>query len=444
MTVFAFLVTFSFSIVLVKWILEEAFVSDNNASNNFGEYKTAHPLLTALALFTVWAATVLSNIMILKFFYNADGKMRAFDRPIFSENFALQVLKFVVTSLIYTVLLLGTRKVIFSMANEILYSTKFGYYYLPNPAEHFWQALTAFYLYLIPTILCVHCMYGIAQKESVVPYSLKFLNSMMVLFGYLCFVGWSISCIIATLPSYNAIPMIYLAISLISLSQWFGESTSFKLTAYQWLISFMSFLKQLMIFLTRLSQVVLVFLPLDGFGAVEIHLIYLVLLFLFGNNDLFGNLFRCGSCCSRDPPPPQRTWAQFFCAGFLQIIHLLLMAYRTVWVFILVVPGLHTAAMQFSPGRLSLQILSIWNLLAFVADMLHQRTARLVAEQDCEANGAVGSGYMPLSGGEDMTSTSSFTQDVEMCAPSAVITHVHTLDEKKQVVGNALSSVNLF
>eukprot|EP01036_Dinobryon_divergens_P023666 gene23666-32039_t len=436
MTVFAFVVTFSFSFVLVKWILEEAFVSDNSTS----EYKAAHPLLTALTLFAVWAATVLSNIVTLKFFYNADGKMRAYDKPVSSENFALQVLKFVVTTLMYTVLLLGTRRVIFSIANEMLYSTTSGQYYLPNPAEHFWQALLAFYCYLIPTTLCVHCIYGIAQKEGVIPYSLKFFNSMMVLFGYLCFIGWSLSCIVVTLPSYNAIPMIYLVISLISLSQWFGESTAFNLTAYQWFISFMGFLKQLMIFLTRLSQVVLVFLPLDGFGAVQKHLIYLVLLFLFGNNDLFGNLFRCGTCCNRDPPTQQqRTWAQFFCSGFLQIIHLILTVYRTVWVFILVVPGLHTAAMQFSPGRLSLQIFSIWNLLAFVADMLHQRSVRLATEQERDAKESVESGYMPLSGGDSMVS--SFSQDVEMCAPTAVIT---AQDEKKQVVGNTISSVNLF
>ena len=446
MTSLLFVGTFCISIKFVMWIVERSFAP----SSSIGEEKTVHPLLTALELFVVWAATVLSNIMTLKFFFNADGKMRAFGKAVSSENFGLRSLKILTVILFYIVLLFGTQNVIFSIAKDMRYSTKLANYYLPNPIDHFWQAVVALYIFVTPSIFGIHCMNGIVQRESVVPYSLKFFNLMMIIFGYFCFIGWSVYCICTTLPSYDVISMVYLTISLLSLSQWFGESTVLTLTMYEWFLSFMSLLQQLMIFLTRLSQVILVFLPLDGFGTVQKHLIYLLLLFLFGNNDLFGTLFRGGFCCSRDPPQEQqRTWTQFLCAGFRQLIHFLLAAYRTVWVFILIVPGLHTAAMQFSPGRLSLRIFSIWNLLVFVVDMLQKRSARLALEEENDFKAAaVESGYMPLSGGEGAaagaSSLSPGERDVEMCAPAAVVKYIEVDDENKQVVGNVTSSVNLY
>ena len=453
LTLISFIGTFCCSLLFIIWVLAMAFTTD---SNN-GEKKFTHPILTAVQFFLVTAFITLSNVLALKFFYGADAKMRAFCNRARPEKRSTQLLKTVVSIIFIICLYMGARRVVHSLFSDVVYSSsKSGHvhYYLPNPVEHFWQALTTYLFYFTPTVLILNSLMGLDQNvNAVVPYSLKFINSMMVLFGKISLFGWSLAYIFAIVlnsPFYNAVPMVALLITLIELSVWCEISSMLKLTPYQRLMSFLEFLKQVMIFLTRLSQVVLVFLPLDGFDAIQKHLIYLVLLFLFGNYDFIGSLFRCGSCCRGEEEPQQRTWIQFFRAGVFQIIHALLTVYRTIWVFILIVPGLHTTAMQYTPGRLALQIFSVWNLLVFLAEGLLMKMKAAAARRALDSNFAIqhtvavssatGNGYMPLSRDESCPS------DVEMCIPSAVITDSSVVghdEEKKQVLGDAVSPVNL-
>jgi hypothetical protein len=104
--------------------------------------------------------------------------------------------------------------------------------------------------------------------------------------------------------------------------------------------------------------------------------------------------------------------------------------------------------MQFTPGRLSLQILSVWNLLAFLVEGLLKKmkaaNARRAFENDFEiqqtvaVSSATGNGYMPVSMDD------SCPRDVEMCTPTAVITDSHRQDdEKEKVLGHTISPVNL-
>ena len=253
--------TFCCSLLFIIWVLAMAFTTD---SNN-GEKKFTHPILTAVQFFLVTAFITLSNVLALEFFYGADAKMRAFCNRARPEKRSTQLLKTVVSIIFIICLYMGARRVVHSLFSDVVYSSsKSGHvhYYLPNPVEHFWQALTTYLFYFTPTVLILNSLMGLDQNvNAVVPYSLKFINSMMVLFGKISLFGWSLACIFAIVlnsPFYNAVPMVALLMTLIELSVWCEISSMRKLTPYQRLMSFLEFLKQVMIFLTRLSQVVYV------------------------------------------------------------------------------------------------------------------------------------------------------------------------------------------
>lgn len=266
-----------------------------------------------------------------------------------------------------------------------------------------------------------------------VPFLLKLMAQISSLACCMSLLVWVESCAFALRHSLEIFGVLYLAVAMFSFALWLPLRTASVADGWRdHIYSFYCYFLNLLTFLTRVSQVVVVFWPLEGLNYLERHAFYTLVMIVFAQIDAIlamkGKKYCLCSCFFNsdqekidDDAAGVRSWAQCVLAVVKSLVGVLLALYRTVWMALLLVPGLGDAVLHCSPGRLSLRIFSIVNLLSFC--LTYKPTSSAVAAKTAAAAAVERrDGYVPLQG----------DGDVEMCAPAAVIHHSEPVQVKAQ------------
>jgi len=400
-----------------------------NYDNNTGEPSLSHPLVTLLWLFGVWSVVAIGNKLILRVFSsnNVHSKVENFQHP--PPFWIVACVCLYLGFSFFTIEL--TKRVFTNLQRSIVT----GQYFIEHPVCLQFEYLAIFVVFII---LLVTIIQFNSQKIQNVPKIVSIFSSVLNACGFHSVLTWasiSSSMVFLSLKFYM---IWYLFISLLTFVTWFDHRLQMKAGFYDHLQSFSLYLMNLFTFLTRLTQVILVFVPFYEFNVLESHMIYVILLICFGNRDAYLGACaaktriwsRCG-CVSSDnatDSSPKLTWCQYLSGCVYNFLSFLLALYQMVWVIMLILPGLHSMAMNNSPGRLTLRILSIWNLLSFLYVFAKSHSTPVLAlaagnvlNDGCKSSSAYA--YQPLKG------------DVEMCAPAAVVVHENQKEDKSGVMG---------
>jgi len=382
---------------------------------NSGEPFVSHPLLTLLELFVLWIIAAIGSTYILRTcspLKNVVCNNHDLHEEKATNNLPFGIVAYVC---IYFGYCFTTIEITKSVVKHLEFSSSTGHQFVQRPVLLQFEYLAIFVVFVTPLILIYQLQ---RKKPQNVPSIVSILTSVLNSCGFHSILTWTCISTAMMFPSLNVIAIWFVFLSLSTFMAWCYHRMQLNVGYCDHLQSFFNYLLNLCTFLTRLAQVILVFLPFDDFNLLEAHVMYIILLTCFGNRDAylgacaakthFWSRCGCGSSEQAAESSPKLTWCQYLSGCFFNILYFMLALYRTVWVIMLVIPGLHSLAMSNSPGRLTLRILSIWNLISFL--YIFAKSYFPAVE---EASSSSSNSYRLL---ED-------ARDVEMCAPAAVVVH---------------------
>ena len=397
----------------------------SNIKENNGNQTSLDPILRLLGLFGIWVANIGCNIFVSHRFYPSKGS---------GSNNHMNLSHF------YFGQILGA----FGLA------LCFWGFFQIYPFENSWRPFVAtVMIYFLGTGFIGKFLRGFLEIHVESPDSLKDINVYSIEVGFNFVTFWVALCA-DLLPSYEALAVVYVAISLASLTLWCADITlgihSGRIIGMKgWCFSLAHFTWRLLSFLVRLSLLILLVSPPTFFRDLQQQKCLVGVFLLSGVVDLYGvsgevktDIYRIDS---------QRTWMQFSRMTIYNIICFLLVEYRAVWLLFLMSPSVFMAAVHSTPIKLCLQILSVLNTIALLSHMLvkrhseeYERKAR--DERRMEVSSSISSSVRSVDHGERSDYTLVAGREVEAgveMAPSALVPVAEACDLVGQVEGEVES-----